>query len=145
LVTSISFNPAQPIGGQPFTAYVTVKNQGAGPGDGKYLDVWVNQPSVQSCGANGDQYQSVGTLTSGQSKIMTFNLTSLAIGAPWTFRAFVDSGCQTTESNDGNNQTTASYGANPVAQPDFLITSISTSPSSPKPGDAFTAYVTVKN
>jgi len=145
LVTSISFNPAQPIGGQPFTAYVTVKNQGAGSADGKYLDVWVNQPSVQSCGANGDQYQSVGTLTAGQSKIMTFNLTALAGGAPWTFRSFVDSGCQTTESNDGNNQTTASYGANPVAQPDFLITSISTSPSSPKPGDAFTAYVTVKN
>ena len=145
VVTSISFNPAQPIAGQPFTAYVTVKNQGAGPGDARWLDVWVNQPSAQSCGASGDQHQSVGTLAAGQSTIITFNLTTPASGAPWTFRAFVDSGCQTAETSDANNQTTASYGVNPVAQPDFLITSISLSPSSLKPGDTFTAYITVKN
>jgi len=145
IVSSISFNPAQPIAGQPFTAYVTVKNQGAGPGDAKYLDVWVNQASPQSCGASGNQYQTVGILAAGQSTTKTYNVTAPASGAPWIFRAFVDSGCQTTEANDGNNQTTVSYGANPVAQPDFLITSISLSPSNLKPGDKFTAFVTVKN
>ena len=145
VVTAISFTPTQPIGGQPFTAKVTVTNQGAGPGNGRWLDVWVNQPSAQSCGASGDQYQSLGTLTAGQSVTKTFSLTAPASGAPWNFRAFVDSGCQTAESNDANNQTTVSYGVNPVQPPDFAITSISLSPSNLKPGDKFTAYVTVKN
>ena len=145
VVTTITFNPAQPVGGQPFTAYVTVKNQGAGSGDGKYLDIWLNQAAVPSSGAPGNQHQTVGTLAAGQSKTLTFNLSALPGGAPWTFRAFVDSGNQTTESNDANNQTTVSYGVNPVQPPDFIVTSVNISPTDVKPGATFTAYVTVKN
>ena len=145
LVTSVTFNPATPVGGQPFTAYVTVKNEGAGLGNAGWLSVWVNQPSAQSCGANGDQNQSVGTLAAGQSVTKTFNLTTPASGAPWTFRAFADSGCQTAETSDANNQTTVSYGANPVQSPDFLITGITISPTAVKAGAPFTAYITVKN
>jgi hypothetical protein len=145
VVTGISFNPSVPIGGQPFTATVMVKNQGTGPGDGRWLDVWAHQPTAQSCGAMGDQYQPVGVLTPGQSKAFTFNLTAPPSGAPWSFRAFVDSGCQTAETNEGNNQSTASYGQNPTLPPDLVITSISISPSDVRPGDSFTAIVNVRN
>ena len=148
VVTTITFNPAQPVGGQPFAAYVTVKNQGTVSGDGKYLDVWVNQPSPQACGAPGNQNQSVGTLAVNQTKMLTFNLTAPPSGGPWAFRAFVDSTCQTTESNESDNQMTVSYGINPVALPDFRITSISTSPGPTAnfpPGAPFTAYITVTN
>jgi hypothetical protein len=73
------------------------------------LDVWVNQPSTQSCGADGDKYASVGTLAGGESK--TFTFTNLPAGAAGTktFRAFVDSRCATSEFNEGNNQLTKTY------------------------------------
>ena len=145
VVTAVTFNPAQPVGGQPFTASVTVKNQGAVTGDGKYLDVWVNQPSFQACGSPGNQSQSVGTLSVNQTKTLTYNLTAPPSGAPWIFRAFVDSTCQTPESDEGDNQLTSSYGINPVAQPDFTITAITIKPSSLNPGEKFSAFVTVKN
>ena len=144
VVTSITFNPATPFCGQPFTANVTVKNQGAGAGAGGYLDVWVNQPATASCNAPGNRWQPVGTLAAGASKTLTFTgLAAPPSGAPWTFRAFVDNTCGTSESNDNNNQLTASYGFY-GPQPNFAV-SIGISPSDVKPGGTFHAYVNVVN
>jgi pimeloyl-ACP methyl ester carboxylesterase len=50
----------------------------------------------------------VGVLAAGVSKTITLSLTAGLAGAN-TLRAFVDSSCQTTESNEGNNQSTLAY------------------------------------
>lgn len=109
IVQSINLSPASPTAGQAFTATVVVKNQGTAAGIGGWLDCWSDSPSSQSCGAIGDGYVSIGTLAAGASVTNTINFTAPSSGAAWTFRAFIDSGCATTESNDSNNQTTLSY------------------------------------
>jgi hypothetical protein len=146
VITSASLIPSSPEVNGTFTATVTVRNQGTASGDGRYLDVWANQPSVQSCGADGNQYANVGTLTAGQSKIFTFSGLPAGTAGTRTFRAFVDSYCQTVESNEGNNQLTLGYTVGSgTGMPDFVITGVSLGPTSPSANGTFTATVTVKN
>jgi hypothetical protein len=104
LVTSMVVSPGNPLARGTFNLAVTVKNQGAVSGDGGYLDVWVNQPTVQTCGADGNDYASIGTLAANATKTLTFSgLRAGAAGAK-TLRAYVDSWCDTTESTEANNQ-----------------------------------------
>ena len=109
VVTSIILTPSSPTASGTFSAAVTVKNQGSGSGDGGWLDVWANQPTSQTCPANGNAYASVGTLAAGASKILTVSGLPAGAAGTKTLRAFVDSYCGTTESSDGNNQTVKSY------------------------------------
>jgi hypothetical protein len=146
IVTSISLSPSSPQPGQAFTAYVTVKNQGSASGSGGWLAVWKNQPSTQACGATGDSYQSVGTLAAGASSTFTFSgLTAPAASGSYTFRAFVDSGCTTAESNENNNQTTLGYTVIQPAQSDLTKGTDNLSNLSPYPGDVVTVSITVQN
>jgi hypothetical protein len=111
------------------------------------LDVWVNASANKPCGSVGDRYQAVGTLAAGATKKLTFTgLTAPGSDTPmpWTFRALVDSKCKTIETNDGNNQTSVSYGQC-LATPDFVVFSAGISPATVKPGQQFTAYVLVGN
>lgn len=109
VVTGITLTPTSPAANTTFTANVTVTNQGAASGDGKRLTVWSNRTTVQTCGASGGKSVTVGTLANGASKTLTITrLTAGAKGAKM-LRAFVDSGCATAESNEGNNQFTTSY------------------------------------
>ena len=109
IVTSVVFSPAAPTANGKFNATVTVKNQGTASGDAGSVDLWADAPTTQACGALGDNAATVGILTSGQSK--TFSAIRFSAGAAGnkTFRAFVDSQCGTTESNDANNQSTKNY------------------------------------
>jgi len=143
VVTSISLSPASPTLKGTFSAIVTVKNQGTAAGNGGYLDVWANQPVAQTCPADGNGFALVGTLAAGASK--TFTITGLAAGTPGakTLRAFVDSSCLTTESNESNNQLTQAYTVGGGA--DFVVTGIVLSPTGPKTKTTFSATVTVKN
>ncbi|WP_295578117.1 M6 family metalloprotease domain-containing protein [uncultured Lamprocystis sp.] len=108
-VTAIKISPTQPAANGTFTATVTLKNRGTGAGSPGQLDVWANPTSLPGCGAVGDQSKSVGTLAAGSSATVTFS--GLSSGAKGTkiFRAFVDSACQTAESNETNNQLSKSY------------------------------------
>ena len=109
VVTNILLTPTSPQADGTFSAAVTVKNQGTGIGDGGYLDVWNDQATVQTCPADGNAYASVGVLAAGASKVLTLSgLRSGAAGTK-TFRAFVDSYCQTPEANEGNNQAAKTY------------------------------------
>ena len=113
VVTGIVLSPASPKTKTTFSATVTVKNQGTAAGDGRFLDVWANQSAVQTCPADGDNFAAVGVLAAGASKAITLTgIPAGAVGAK-TLRAFVDSYCETVESNDGNNQATASYSVVP--------------------------------
>jgi len=113
-ITSISLTPQSPQEGSSFSATVSVKNVGEASGNAGYLDVWANKSSSQSCGADGDQYTSVGTLTPGQTKSFTFSGLPAGTAGSKTFRAYVDSACSTSESAESNNQLTLSYSVTSV-------------------------------
>jgi hypothetical protein len=109
VVTRIVLTPASPRVGATFSAAVTVKNQGSMSGNGGYLDVRADRPTVPTCRADGDSFVSVGTLPAGASTTLTIDgLLGGAAGAK-TLRAFVDSYCDTQETRENNNQKTAGY------------------------------------
>jgi hypothetical protein len=146
VVTSITFTPAAPAANGIFAANVTVKNQGTVSGDGKNLDVWPHLPTVPTCGAVGTKRLAVGTLAAGATKTLTFTALSAGTAGAKRFRAFVDSGCTTAETNKSNNQTTAIYAVNGAAPAaDFVVTAITLTPATPVANGTFNAAVTVKN
>jgi subtilase family serine protease len=146
VVTQIKVSPASPTTSRStFSATVTVKNQGTSAGNAGYLDVWANQPAAQTCPANGNGYVNVGTLAAGESRTFTVNGLPTGAAGTKTLRAFVDSYCQTVESNEANNQSTLTYTVSGQAAPDFVVTSITLNPASPSLKGTFSATVTVKN
>jgi hypothetical protein len=108
-ITGTTLNPPNPASGSTFSATVTVRNQGTASGSGGQLAVWPNRATVPGCGATGKQRASVGTLAAGARRRITFTELSAGTTGSKTFRAFVDSGCVTVESNESNNQTTKAY------------------------------------
>ena len=145
VITGITLSPGSPTAGGTFSAQVTVKNQGMALGNGGRLDIWTDQASAPACGATGDQQVSVGTLGAEESRTFTFNSLGAGTAGTKTFRAFVDSSCQTLESVEGNNQNSQSYTVSPVDQPDLVVTGITLNPTSPTANETFSAQVTVKN
>ena len=109
VITAITLNPTSPAANAAFSATVTVKNQGKTAASGGWLDVYTNQPTSPGCGMDGNQYKLVGTLAAGASKTITFTGLSTRKATSRTFRAYVDSYCQTAEANEGNNQFVKSY------------------------------------
>lgn len=109
VITGIALTPLSPAANGLFSAKVTVKNQGTLAGDGGYLDLWTNSSTVPTCGAEGNAWATVGTLAIGASKTLTFtNLRAGRAGAK-TLRAFVDSWCENSESNETNNKRAKVY------------------------------------
>jgi subtilase family serine protease len=107
-VTAIKLIPTSPGANSLFSAVITVKNQGSAPANGGYLDVWANQGAEQTCGAFGEEWIDIGSLDAGASKTLTLSLRSNGAGSK-KLRAFADSWCQTSESNEANNQMTKTY------------------------------------
>ncbi|CAK0747784.1 hypothetical protein CCP3SC5AM1_1470008 [Gammaproteobacteria bacterium] len=108
IITNIALNPASPTANSLFTVTITVKNQGAARGMGGYLDLWDDQPTVRGCAAAGNAWAEIGILEAGASKNLTVPMTAGSAGSK-TLRAFADSWCVITESDDGNNQLTQVY------------------------------------
>jgi hypothetical protein len=107
-ITAMTLTPTSPAANSTFSAKITVKNQSTVTVNGGYLDVWANQPTVQKCGAPSDKWIEIGSLSAGATKTLTVNLPAKGAGAK-KLRAFVDSWCQTPESNEANNQLTKTY------------------------------------
>ncbi|CAK0770580.1 hypothetical protein CCP3SC15_410001 [Gammaproteobacteria bacterium] len=143
VVGNITLSPTSPTPNGTFNALVTVNNQGTGAGSGGQLMVWPNQSAAQSCGASGGRSVTVGTLAAGGSAVLTVN--GLAAGAPGakTLRAFVDSACATTESNEANNQTTKTYTV--AGRADFVVTGVTLTPTAPAQNGTFSVLVTIRN
>ncbi len=112
-VTKLALTPGSPKVKGTFSVAVTVRNQGTASGDAGYLDVWTNQPTAVTCGADGNAWAGIGRLEPGKSRTLT--LTGLRGGAAGrkTLRAVVDSWCETREVNDANNQTVKAYSVVP--------------------------------
>ncbi len=110
VVTDIALDPSSPTAGTPFSAVVTVKNQGASAGDGGWLDVWTHQPTPVAVGDDGAQSWRVNSLAVNESRAFTFtNLQASLDPGEYVFRAYVDSQGNTLETDEGNNQFTLSY------------------------------------
>lgn len=147
VITNIVLNPAISNISGTFSAAVTVKNQGNLTGNGGYLDVWANQSQTQVCGAEGNQWQAVGSLAAGAVKTLTF------VGLPAgnrignkMVRAYVDSWCNAVESNETNNQRIFVYAVNaPNSTVDLTVTGITLTPATPMVNGTFNVEVTVKN
>ena len=94
----------------------------------------------------GDKSTTLTTsLVVGASQTITVNgLLAGAVGTK-TLRAFVDSGCQTAETNDANNHFTKSYTVAAAPTPDFVVTGVVLTPSSPNANATVSAAITVKN
>jgi len=144
VLTALTLNPASPAINNAFKAVVKVKNQGALAGDAGWLDVWTNQSSRPSCGADGNQYKSVGMLNPGEIKTLTFTNLKVGTQGSKTFRAFVDSTCHTAEILETNNHRTRTYTA-VTGVTDLAVTSIVINPPSPTASETFSASVKVKN
>jgi hypothetical protein len=108
VVTAMTLTPASPAANSTFSAKITVKNQGTVIATDSYLDVWANQSAEQICGAFGEQWIEIGSLAVGATKTLTVNLRSMDAGTK-TLRAFADSWCEISESNEVNNQMTQKY------------------------------------
>ena len=146
IITGVTLSPTSPAADGTFSAVVMVKNQGFAPGDGGFLDVWSNNSSIQACGADGNANVGVGRLSPGESK--SFTLTGLRAGSQGTktFRAFVNSNCTSSESNDTNNQFALAYAVGTSkSRPNFIISSITINPTTLKVGNTFSATVIVRN
>jgi len=146
VVTGVVLTPSSPNANATVSAAITVKNQGAVAGIPGTLQVWAHQTGIQDCAAVGDKSTTLTTsLAAGASTTVTVSGLAAGAAGPKTLRAFVDSGCQTTETNDDNNQFTKAYTVLSVPLPDFVVTSVVLTPPSPKANGTFTAKVTVKN
>jgi len=145
VVSAITLTPDTVDVGGTFSASVTVKNLGKTAGNGGALLVWANLAGAAACGQSADQSASIGNLAAGASTTLTFTgLKAATTSGAKTFRAYADGNCATLESNDANNQRTASYRVR-GSLPDFTVSAISLPATAPKAGSYFSATVTVKN
>ncbi|CAK0754286.1 conserved exported hypothetical protein [Gammaproteobacteria bacterium] len=108
VVTGITLTTS-PMANGTFSARVTVRNQGTVDANGGKLIVWANQPTTQGCASSGNNSATLGLLSSGVDTIVNFSSLPAGSAGSKTFRAFVDSNCAITESNETNNQRTLTY------------------------------------
>ena len=145
VVTSVALTPASPSANGTFSATVTVKNQGTAAGAAGTLQVWADQAVAQGCSAVGDKSATLSSIPAGSSATVTVNGVPAGVAGAKTLRAFVDSQCLTTETDETDNQYTAAYTVLPAPTPDFVVTNVILTPASPSANGTFSARVTVKN
>ena len=108
-ITGITINPNNPTINGIFDAIITVKNQGTAAGTVGTVQLWANQSNAQACNAIGDKSGTVGNLAAGASTTVTISGIPAGTTGIKILRAFVDSKCETTETNETNNQFTLNY------------------------------------
>lgn len=108
-ITAITLDPPIPVFGSTFTAYVTVTNEDSVSGDAGKLFVYTNKPSTVATNTTGTKSVAIGTLGAHTSKVITVSSISSGDATTKVFRAFVDAGGGTSESDESNNQSTLTY------------------------------------
>lgn len=109
MITNIVPSVASPTAKSTFSVDVTIKNQGPVSGSGGFVDVWADQAATPTCPADGNAYSLVGTLAAGASKTITIVGVPAGAAGNKKLRAFVDSYCQTLETDESNNQSALDY------------------------------------
>ncbi|NCD32311.1 MAG: hypothetical protein EOL87_02715 [Spartobacteria bacterium] len=91
-------------------AVIQVCNQGSDAGDGGNMTLWVNRSTQATCGESGNTNYTIGHFDAGE--IRTFTITNLYPGAGTGIRrllVYVDSECDTIETDEDNNQFDVEY------------------------------------
>jgi hypothetical protein len=107
-ITNIVITPAAPNANSLIDVTVTVKNFAKKELDAGSLTIWKSQTKVGTCGALGNARTNIGNLAAGASRTLTARLRAPDAGT-YTARAFIDSRCITTETNETDNQLTKIY------------------------------------
>ncbi|WP_309895417.1 CARDB domain-containing protein [Archangium sp.] len=149
IVTEVT-GPVSVKMGQSFTATVTVCNQGT-TGDSTDVELYLSSDATitpaMPPGPMTDQplgMMPVDYLNPGQCQTLTRSVyASVMTEGPWYLGAAVDPGGYRPELLEDNN-TLAGTRMGVGNKPDFVVTSV-TGPASVKPGQPFTATVTVCN
>ncbi len=94
----------------PFSAAVTILNQGTTAASAGQLSAWMNRATVPVDGQGADVTQSIGVLAPGETNTIVFsNFTIPTNTVTNVFRAFINSDRVEDESNKDNNQRTVTY------------------------------------
>lgn len=132
VVQGITWEPENPSKDDLVTFIVTVKNQGSGRADPCHLAYFINE-----------EYQSslpVSTLETDTSANITFTWTALS--EAHEVKAIVDYYGNVIESDENNNENTASF---LTLAPDLAVKEITWLPTDAAAGDTVTFTVTIKN
>ncbi|MFC1967081.1 CARDB domain-containing protein [Chloroflexota bacterium] len=132
IVQEIAWSPVNPEIGDTVTFTVTVKNQGGGQAGASYIAYSIDDTYLST--------DYVKPLLPGETADIIFTWTAEA--GTRAFKVLADPNDNLNESNDDNNEKTASI---TTAAPDLIIENISWSPEVPSTGDTVTFTVTVKN
>jgi subtilase family serine protease len=149
VITAVT-GPASVRPGQPFTATVTVCNQGT-TADSTDVELYLSEDAVitppMPPGPMTDQPLGIiptPYLTPGQCQTLSRSVSAgVPYEGPWYLGAAADPGSYRPELLEDNN-TLAGTRIGVGYKPDFVVTSV-TGPASVKPGQPFTATVTVCN
>ncbi|MDF3127782.1 SdrD B-like domain-containing protein [Kiritimatiellaeota bacterium B1221] len=152
-ITAIELLPVPDSVGDSFTVKVSVTNSGSFDGDAGNMRLWLVSSADAPAGA-GDRSIPLGTMTMGESRVVTFGgLTAPATAGTYKVVVIADADGITDESTEGNN-TLAEYFtlADPSAgapeawmKPDFIVQSVELLPSPTITSTRYSVRVRIKN
>ena len=120
VIVGVSLNPAIPVTGKTFIAYVTVKNTGDVAGNAGSLDLWAASPATKPVAGSktkGNKYKTAGILLPGQQKTITVTGLKAPVGNAWTLGVLIDSRAKTLEMTETNNWFEFAYGSTDTPPP----------------------------
>ena len=148
VISSITASPTSGKPGDTISVTVTVKNNGPGSAPSSTTRVRLAAGTTITTSDPLLDTFTAAALTSGQSQSYTVSVTipSGQSAGSYYMGATANADAAITEGNGNNNQNTTPFTVNAATQlPDLVISSITASPSSGKPGDTISVTVTVKN
>ena len=136
LIQSITWTPTQPTINSRMTFTVTVKNAGKRIVNECYLDLYI--------GYGYKVNRKLGAIPAGGTATAIIEYITSTV--PINVRAIVDPNNYITESDETNNEKTASLTpVEPTSMIDFLITSLTFTPKNPAVGGEVTITAKIKN
>jgi hypothetical protein len=122
---------------------VTIRNGGQTTANNFTLSTWFNRWDSATCGNKGSINQLIPSLASGASMTVCYSFTFSGSAGTRKALAFVDSQCSLVESNESNNQKSASYSV--FTLPDLTVSAMTITPSSGLSGAIGSLCVTIRN
>ncbi len=136
IIEDISWEPENPEPGDTVTITATVRNQGTGRSEETNLAYNIDGAET------GERI--IPGLEPGSSSQVSFAWTP-DTGGTVNILAEADAGDHVSESDEWNNEKTASIEVTEQTFPDLVIESLSPEPANPEPGDTVTITATVRN
>ena len=141
-ITSLTVSSSTVTIGEPVTITATVFNSGVVDAPAFSVDLYKNLTTTPILGQVGDYTCNLPSLASGATTTCSTTVTYSSTGK-YDVRAQADTQNNVPETNEGNNLKGPVYVT--VAQPDLVVSSLRTAPTSASVGDAVSLIAYVKN